>query len=181
MPTNFTVAQAQSFRTCRACGFTGLTTSFYRRSGGYYRYECTPCWRRGQAERRRQSREEDPSYIERLAHRYSNVQSRALHYGHAFTLTKEQFAALINQPCGYCGGATPKTSGGLDRMDNTRGYELDNVIPCCVFCNKLKGARFTADEMHLLGATLRLIRERRNQAGVLPYHNGKGSPRRRLP
>lgn len=27
---------------------------------------------------------------------------------------------------------------GLDRIDNTKGYEIDNVVPCCKTCNKAK-------------------------------------------
>lgn len=34
---------------------------------------------------------------------------------------------------------------GIDRVDNTRGYEKGNVVPCCGTCNLLKGAR-TVDE-----------------------------------
>jgi hypothetical protein len=27
---------------------------------------------------------------------------------------------------------------GLDRVDNNRGYEKDNIVPCCETCNKAK-------------------------------------------
>jgi len=29
---------------------------------------------------------------------------------------------------------------GLDRADNSKGYELDNVVPCCGRCNRAKNA-----------------------------------------
>lgn len=30
---------------------------------------------------------------------------------------------------------------GLDRIDNTKGHTLDNVVPCCWSCNNLRGSR----------------------------------------
>lgn len=40
---------------------------------------------------------------------------------------------LMQLPCTYCGS----TEGyrGLDRIDSSKGYLKDNVVPCCKFCN----------------------------------------------
>ena len=27
---------------------------------------------------------------------------------------------------------------GVDRVDNTKGYSVDNSVPCCKFCNTAK-------------------------------------------
>ena len=27
---------------------------------------------------------------------------------------------------------------GIDRVDNNRGYEIENVVPCCTSCNSAK-------------------------------------------
>ncbi|HEC67150.1 MAG TPA: hypothetical protein ENI23_17875 [bacterium] len=27
---------------------------------------------------------------------------------------------------------------GLDRVDNKKGYELENCVPCCKICNSMK-------------------------------------------
>ena len=32
-----------------------------------------------------------------------------------------------------------KATNGIDRFDNTIGYELHNCVPCCGFCNFAKG------------------------------------------
>ena len=74
--------------------------------------------------------------------------------GKSFTLSEEYFKREIQLPCHYCGSAsanvkTParkETTGnfiytGLDRMDNTKGYEIGNVVPCCKPCNFAKGTR----------------------------------------
>jgi hypothetical protein len=51
-----------------------------------------------------------------------------------------------------------QTGVGLDRLDNARGYDADNVVSCCTTCNVVRGNRFTPDEMMLLGRTIRKIR-----------------------
>jgi hypothetical protein len=48
--------------------------------------------------------------------------------------------------CHYCHGPLPTTGTGLDRKDNSRGYEVDNVVPCCMRCNRLKLNEFTYEE-----------------------------------
>ena len=35
--------------------------------------------------------------------------------------------------------ATASITWGLDRVDNSRGYQADNVVPCCADCNYMKG------------------------------------------
>jgi len=66
-----------------------------------------------------------------------------------FNLTEEQFKELIQQNCYYCGSKPNNISkrfncngsyiyNGLDRIDNTKGYTIDNVVSCCRFCNMAK-------------------------------------------
>jgi hypothetical protein len=50
-------------------------------------------------------------------------------------LTPSEYAALVAQPCWYCGGPLPEYGYGLDRIDETAGYEASNVLPCCRWCN----------------------------------------------
>jgi hypothetical protein len=44
---------------------------------------------------------------------------------------------LIRQPCIYCGGYD--NYNGIDRVDNAKGYEVDNCVSCCKICNFMKG------------------------------------------
>lgn len=65
-----------------------------------------------------------------------------------FDLTKEIFRTLVLSICFYCGaeGSNVKTVNkkhklkynGIDRLDNNRGYESDNVVSCCWKCNQMK-------------------------------------------
>jgi len=64
--------------------------------------------------------------------RYNSYKGNAKQRGYSFNLTKEQFAEIIHKPCTYCG---MEDSGGVDRVDNSIGYEIDNCVPCCTICN----------------------------------------------
>ncbi len=54
-----------------------------------------------------------------------------------FRLSEEQFNSFWQKPCTYCG--TSIETIGLDRMDNIKGYLMENVTPCCYGCNRRKG------------------------------------------
>ena len=69
--------------------------------------------------------------------------------GLEWNLTDKQVRRLTKQPCHYCGTKPSQVySGknlngtyiynGLDRTDNTKGYTIDNVVPCCGTCNHAK-------------------------------------------
>lgn len=78
---------------------------------------------------------------------YKSYRGKAQKENRDFTLSREEFAEIIKQDCAYCGDAgvnvVRKYYGtmlynGIDRVDNSRGYTLDNVVPCCHFCNMAK-------------------------------------------
>jgi 5-methylcytosine-specific restriction endonuclease McrA len=67
-----------------------------------------------------------------------------------FALNEEDVREIAQKPCMYCGQLDEKCitysvykkvrrkASGIDRLDNKRGYELDNVVPCCERCNMAK-------------------------------------------
>ena len=80
---------------------------------------------------------------------YNNYKVGARRRDYSFELSEEKFYELVQKPCVYCGeqGTKQTRQGvqknifyytGLDRVDNTRGYTEDNVVPCCRTCNTLK-------------------------------------------
>ena len=50
-------------------------------------------------------------------------------------LTEEEFKNISKQDCYYCGKDGPN---GIDRVDNSIGYEFRNCVPCCKHCNYVK-------------------------------------------
>lgn len=89
---------------------------------------------------------EQKRFLKRLYKRY---RKSAEDRGHDFDLSSDDFDGLVLQNCAYCGaGPSNKITSrkgsfleynGLDRMDSRSGYSLENVVPCCRFCNSLKG------------------------------------------
>jgi hypothetical protein len=59
---------------------------------------------------------------------------------------------ITNKPCSYCGTTD---NIGCDRLDNTKGHTIDNVIPSCKLCNSIRGNRFTHDQMVRLGTFIK--------------------------
>ena len=74
------------------------------------------------------------------AHRYSLYRTQAKRRSLAFNITREQFDAwFYAEACSYCGTLRPDgASLGVDRLDNSVGYEPDNCRACCAMCNYMK-------------------------------------------
>lgn len=82
---------------------------------------------------------------------YQGYRGSAKNKGLEFTLTHEQFRKLTSANCFYCNSAPSREKqgskkskrpryrfNGIDRKDNTKGYLVDNCLPCCTICNYLK-------------------------------------------
>ena len=69
----------------------------------------------------------------------------------SFLLTKDQFKNIVIKNCYYC-NCSPEIytrnryykdtdyfiHNGIDRINSEKGYEMDNCVPCCSFCNYSK-------------------------------------------
>lgn len=87
---------------------------------------------------------------------YKQYQARSKRISISFDLSYDWFVNLTSKNCFYC-NEIPKmkyyTNRGngyylynsLDRVDNNKGYEIDNVVPCCDMCNRAK-LDYTIDE-----------------------------------
>lgn len=119
------------FCTCKVCG-----RKFRVRSDGLHsnKVGCSKCmgiWRKRHFEEL-DSKKEIPKDIRT---KYSHFRNNAILRGINFELTKEQVLSLCEKPCFYCG---KQRCLGVDRIDNSKGYTIDNCVPCCGCCNKMK-------------------------------------------
>jgi len=61
-----------------------------------------------------------------------------------FELSIDEFIKLISKKCTYCGVSDycerydVTGAGGIDRVDSSKGYNLNNCVPCCGICNTMK-------------------------------------------
>ncbi len=66
-----------------------------------------------------------------------------------FSILKEEFKNLTQQNCNYCGSIPNQKVNrkdmngdfiynGIDRIDSSIGYTIENCVPSCGFCNRAK-------------------------------------------
>lgn len=86
------------------------------------------------------------------------------------TITFEDFLEIINKrKCHYCNrdiiynehtrinGKIVSRAYQLDRVDNNKGYNKDNLVSCCWDCNRIKSDIYTYDEFIKISKVLREI------------------------
>lgn len=54
------------------------------------------------------------------------------------TINLQEFIEIVHKKCYYCGELNV-THNGIDRVNSLISYNTTNVVPCCSFCNMLKG------------------------------------------
>jgi hypothetical protein len=61
----------------------------------------------------------------------------------------------------------------LDRVDNSRGYEVDNLVKCCWFCNTIKGSLLTHVDMFAIAkGIIQRLQARIAATNQDPQHSG---------
>ena len=79
----------------------------------------------------------------------SNYKQKARKRNLAFLLSTSQALDIMSRECYYCGErpSNIKVSlydsgdfvyNGIDRVDSSKGYTLENTVPCCKMCNRCK-------------------------------------------
>lgn len=123
-------------------------------------------------------RERNKIFNSQPKHRYDLLVRHCKKHSYDITITFEQYKEICDLPCVYCDDkmcATKIRRGwSLDRIDNNKGYHMDNVSPCCGICNCMRGNFLTVDEMKFVIKTLLQYREEHN-IPPNPHHRFKAS------
>lgn len=80
---------------------------------------------------------------------YSKYKREALKRNLEFKLTKDELISLSKRNCNYCNieplqkyykktNSDKLLYNGIDRVNNEKGYLLENCVPCCIKCNTAK-------------------------------------------
>lgn len=160
-------------KVCELCGSskTSNGTWYGVRTGNTY---CNKCYQRNLANKNRPLyrnrckayrdnnlevfKKRENAYRKTVKARFSTLNQQLNKRGLAVTITFEQYSELIKNLCYYCEGPLPQTGHGLDRLDNNKGYDLSNVVPCCGSCNKIKQDILTPEEMKAAMKAVKQVR-----------------------
>lgn len=83
---------------------------------------------------------------------YNRCKQNAISRNFNFSLSKDEFIKLTQGNCHYCGTqpieiqslkrynktGIPIYMNGIDRIDSSKGYSIDNCVSCCEICNRMK-------------------------------------------
>lgn len=93
-----------------------------------------------------------PTGVAALRNLFRCYRKDSIARGIFFNLTIEEFIKIIGLNCYYCSIEPKQLSkninwngsykyNGIDRVDNDKGYVINNVVPCCKWCNQAKSNR----------------------------------------
>lgn len=105
--------------------------------------------------------------VSRIIGRYK---SKAIVRSISWNISQDTFEEMIEKPCYYC-GMTHSLSmtiqnydykyNGIDRVDSSRGYEKNNIVTCCKFCNMAKSDMSQSDFYQHIIKTAEYIKDNR--------------------
>lgn len=101
-------------------------------------------------------RKPDPDNLSNVNRVFKQYKKSAKERNLSFELTKKQFKSLIEADCFYCGKKPQRRNrtstchgeyycNGIDRMNNSIGYTVENCVTCCSECNFGKGTMSKQD------------------------------------
>lgn len=163
-------------RKCPCCNIdkeldlNNFTSNKQRKNG--YSFYCKSCRSKTRGNEWQKYYKNDPEALENLRIRQRNYTNNTLS-GKAITLLKAYKTSdrnknrffdlpkkwfienILEKTCYYCGSSNQI---GADRINNSKGHSMDNVLPCCSVCNSVRSDIFTVEEMIKIGKTIKELR-----------------------
>ena len=85
-----------------------------------------------------------------------------------FNINSKEFKLLIEKPCYYCGDIPT----GVDRKDNSIGYNYDNCCSCCSTCNKGKLTQTEFEFKEMIAGLIKNLEKIKQSSSILGEGNG---------
>lgn len=134
----------KTFLLCQCdCGEARLESPTHLRNG-----EITSCGCWGREKARQRATKSNDGYPVEHTTLWNTYVKAARKRGFLFALTRAEFTTLLQCLCVYCGAPPSRVVrrkvpsdfryNGIDRIDNSVGYEMSNVVSCCLTCNRAK-------------------------------------------
>lgn len=131
------------FKCICDCGNEQIATGTKLRNGKTY--QCRNCGYR--------SRKQSQTRISGIERHFNlHIINRSKKRNIEVELTIDDYETIISQNCHYC-NIEPQFkqirkniiteddyiyANGIDRIDSSKGYNIDNCVPCCKICNTMK-------------------------------------------
>ena len=161
-----------NLKTCNKCLTTKPLTEFrlrksYKHNNHTYYNQCKKCISAKHLEYRINNpdkvREHERKRSKDIPRRFAHAKYEAtVKRSKIWSISLDEFADLMKKSCHYCQDKLHdklSDSGcGLDRIDNSKGYELDNVLPCCKICNYIRTDILSVSEAEKLISLLLKLR-----------------------
>jgi hypothetical protein len=101
--------------------------------------ECYEKLKKMEEKRERVERDYDKERKANIAKHYDEYVRSSIKRNLQMTIDVDDFDKLVNSHCYYCNTYDESKVIGLDRVDSSKHYTLENVVPCCAVCNMMKG------------------------------------------
>lgn len=109
----------------------------------------------------------------KLNHHKNAYKSGAKARNLEWNLSDEQFLNLVTQDCIYCGHS--QKYNGIDRIDSSKGYSIDNCVPCCSWCNTMKLNHSTEEFLNHINKIYNFQKEKLGSTTIENTTNKVGS------
>lgn len=125
-------------RVCLICGkLYEIFNTIYNKESKRCK-DCQSTMQRQDDKRPDRGREFKKEKFKYIGTYYKEYQRSAAKRNYAFELSLEHFERLVKEPCVYCEYHKEGEANGIDRLDNNKGYTLENSRSCCEMCNHMK-------------------------------------------
>jgi hypothetical protein len=154
-------------KKCTSCDEIKSVDDFYKRKNlkSGLNSSCKVCEnnRRSKFNQTNSGKVATRKHARTISRRFQSAKSNAVRRCIVWDISKPDYIALVeNSVCHYCFKKLDEAGGGLDRKNNSKTYNLSEVVPCCGRCNKTFMDNYNYQEKLQLAEVIRTIDKNRS-------------------
>ncbi len=134
-------SQLQEKTNKRLCQKCGSEFEIFQTNHNILSTKCNKCYeyqKEFDSKRERDVRNYKKEKIDNIENAYKSHIHYALRRGYETSFNFDDYTKLVSQACYYCGYYNEKEAIGIDRINNSLNYTIENCVPCCETCNRIK-------------------------------------------
>ena len=125
----------------RICVKCNKEFDFFKTTKGTESQKCRSCFEtqlKVELSREPRKRNYKAEMFANMKSQYTMYFKSSLKRNKEFLINFEDFCEIITKPCHYCNDIIEGETNGIDRLNNDIDYTLENCVPCCEICNRMK-------------------------------------------